>query len=83
MNEQTIELKSLLGAHELSGVDMINRQVEYYGSMEDCNVINFVLDGKTYTAIEDYNDGYRSAMEKIYVSEERVINSLYLKLRNC
>jgi len=73
--ETSIELKSLLGGHKLSGVDMINRQIEKYGSMEDCNVINFVLDGKTYTAIEDPSDGYRSSMEKIFISDDKVINN--------
>lgn len=54
MNDITLE--SLVGEHELSGVDM---SVESNG-YEDASVCRFVLDGKAYTATEDPDDGYRS-----------------------
>lgn len=66
-----MELKELVGEHVLSGVDMGTKSIQQYGERyEDCRVINFVLDGKTYTAIAD---GYRS-MNEIKESEEPVSN---------
>src|SRR3990167_2940722 len=50
---------------------MTNRQDKYF---QDCQCINFVLDGKTYTAIEDPQDGYRSSLDKIIVSDHKVEN---------
>jgi len=32
---------------------------------EDANTMTFVLDGKAYLVMEDYNDGYRSSMRDI------------------
>ena len=72
-----MELKDLVGLHKLSGVDMDSSKViEPYGSeYEDCEVVRFVLDGRTYTVIEDPNDGYRSSMKDIAVSTDPVSNS--------
>ena len=54
-----MELQELVGLHKLSGVDMSNEKIkeEWGDSFEDCQVINFILDKKTYTAIEDPSDG--------------------------
>jgi len=71
-----MELKDLIGKHVLSGVDMSNKSIGMYeDDFEDCQVIDFVLDGKTYTAIEDPEDGYRSCMSEIKESEELVSNT--------
>ena len=71
-----LELKDLVGEHVLSGVDFCTTKVEMWGEhFEDCEVVNFVLDGVTYTAIEDPNDGYRSCMEEIKVSDTPIINN--------
>jgi hypothetical protein len=70
-----MELIDLIGEHVLSGVDMSNKSILQYGSTyENCEVVNFVLDSKTYSAIEDPSDGYRSAMSEIKVSDEPVSN---------
>lgn len=71
-----MELKDLVGKHILSGVDMNSKSIEAEcgDSFEDCQVINFVLDGVTYTAIEDPSDGYRSTMREIATSEKAVSN---------
>lgn len=67
----SIELESLVGEHELSGVDYIASEempseYTYEGAEPYCaSVIRFVLDGKSYTAREDDNDGYRSAMRDL------------------
>ena len=59
-----MELKALIGKHKLSAVDIGNMQIkERYGAgFEDASCISFTLDGITYTAIEDPEDGYRSSM---------------------
>lgn len=75
MDNETVEPKSLVGSHRLSGVDEINRVYERYGEFRDCQCINFVLDGVTYTAIENPDDGYRSSLDKIIISEDGVINT--------
>lgn len=56
-----VALESLVGEHELSGVD--------FESVLDApaNSIRFVLDGRIYVATEDENDGYRSSMESLVV----------------
>lgn len=59
----TVELESLVGAHLLTGVDRSSLRVrEWTNRFAQANVINFTLDGSTYTAIEDPDDGYRSCM---------------------
>lgn len=68
------ELNDLIGLHKLSGVDYSTEHIKDYGDMQQCNAINFVLDGITYTAVEDANDGYRSAMREIKVSHFKVTN---------
>lgn len=62
MTEVTLE--SLIGLHELSGVDMTAEDLKctYGDSTYHGSVCRFVLDGKVYTACEDDNDGYRSAL---------------------
>lgn len=71
-----MELKDLVGLHKLSGVDMSNEKIkeEWGDSFEDCQVVNFILDKKTYTAIEDPSDGYRSSMREIKLSKVVIKN---------
>jgi hypothetical protein len=54
-----MELKDLVGSHILTGVDMDSKD---YG---DSQVLRFTLDGKTYAAVEDPEDGYRSCMGEL------------------
>src|SRR5574343_347944 len=56
------ELKDLVGFHVLTGVDRGSIEVEDYGSPSLCETLSFTLDGVTYTACEDPQDGYRSSM---------------------
>jgi len=71
-----MELKDLVGEHELSGVDTTTERVKQYGDYyEDCEVVRFVLDGKTYKATEDPDDGYRSYLKELEVTDEKVANS--------
>jgi hypothetical protein len=66
-----MELKDFVGLHKLSGVDMNNERTEseWGGGFEDCQVVNFILDGKVYTAIENPSDGYRSMLREIKLSD--------------
>jgi len=74
---RTVSIESLTGGHFFSGCDTVNRMVKRYEwqDAENCQVINFILDGTTYTAIEDPSDGYRSSMDKLFVSNEKVENN--------
>ena len=62
-----MELKDLIGLHELSGVDTTIEG--------DAEVVRFVLDGKTYKATEDPNDGYRSYLKELEVTDEVTSNN--------
>lgn len=70
-----MELKDLVGLHELSGVDTATEKVTKWGNYdEDANVVRFVLDDKTYKAVEDPGDSYRSYCEELIVCDEVVSN---------
>lgn len=71
-----MKLQDLVGLHKLSGVDMNGSEIkkEWGDHFEDCQVINFILDRKTYTAIEDPEDGYRSSMSEIKESKVVIKN---------
>lgn len=72
-----IALKDLVGNRKLSGVDRETEEVKRRWSeqYEGADVIRFVLDGVTYMAIEDPDDGYRSSMKKIITSDMPIKNS--------
>lgn len=63
-----MRLSELVGNHVLQGVDrLVLIRKNIFGEKEDVNAIAFQLDGKTYLAAEDPNDGYRSYCEDIVV----------------
>ena len=57
-----MQLSDFTGLHELSGVDYCE------GHEGEMNV-RFCLDGVTYLAEEDPDDGYRSYMKELKISE--------------
>ncbi len=70
-----MKLEDLIGEHLLSGVDFDHESIRQYRNLyEDAETINIVLDGKTYTAVEDPSDGYRSCMAEIKESDYKVKN---------
>jgi hypothetical protein len=73
---ENVPFESLVGEHELDAVDESTEQVKkWYGdTFESANCIRFRLDGKVYTGIEDPSDGYRSSMEKLFVSADTMTN---------
>lgn len=64
----SIDGDHLLGARFLSGVDFIPGD-------DDPAQIRFVLDGVTYAAIEDPDDGYRSALEGVFICKDKIANT--------
>jgi hypothetical protein len=73
MDNKTIEMDGLLGAHLLSGVetDYIEfKDPESYSDQDKVNVIRFILDGVSYMAVEDPEDGYRSCLGRIFIGVE-------------
>jgi hypothetical protein len=71
-----MELEELVGEHILDAVDLSseNIKVEYGDWFEDCEIIRFRLDGVCYEAIANPEDGYRSSMREIRVSEKPMVN---------
>lgn len=66
----SLNLFDLLGEHVLSGVDFDKTEVKTWGDQfEIAQCIRFTLDGVTYIAVEDPEDGYRSTMREIRISE--------------
>ena len=63
-----MELKNLTGKHILAGVE-IGTTINKFG--ECCGVVKFTLDGVTYRAVEDPDDGYRSYMQELEIVEEK------------
>jgi hypothetical protein len=71
-----MKLKDLIGKHKFSGIDFNSESIKNYAdNFEDCQVVNFILDGKTYTAIEDPDDGYRSCMKEIKEGTAKIKNT--------
>ncbi len=82
MSATMVTFESLVGRHVLTGVDMDRESIkrEWGPSFEYCDTLRFVLDGVTYRAVEDPDDGYRSAMGEFSISEAPVKNT-FAKVR--
>jgi len=67
-----MELKDLVGEHVLTGVGFGElEKKECYDEAQ--NVIDFILDGKIISAIEDPSDGYRSMMKELIENRPGVV----------
>ena len=64
-----MELKDLIGRHILSGIETGQVMCESFGYEEECEYIKFTLDGVHYMAVEDPDDGYRSYMRELEISD--------------
>lgn len=70
-----MELKDLIGRHKLSGVDYVPSTREKISKLEDYgNDILFCLDGITYLITEDEDDGYRSFMTELDITDRTIRN---------
>lgn len=70
MTGRNVDYAELAGDHMLSGVDSAAVPAGY-GDTVDC--INFVLDGMTYSAVEDPSDGYRSYLSYLVQTDELAV----------
>lgn len=70
-----MELRDLVGKHTLSGVDRITEEKRDRWDDHNPEVLRFELDGVLYGAVEDPNDGYRSAMRELKVYKGRPANT--------
>lgn len=70
----SMKIKDLVGEHLLSGVD-ISTEPTKRKLVESARVIRFVLDGTTYKAIEDPDDGELSFLQELKVTDEKVTNT--------
>lgn len=64
-----MELRDFCGRHIFSGYELRQEVVEGYINDMDATVCLFTLDGITYKAVEDPEDGYRSYCKELEVSE--------------
>jgi len=72
----TIPLSGLVGEHVLTGIDFDTKQIERLGDRSAIShVINFTLDGVTYSGVEDPSDGYRSMLEGLFKSDAPTKNT--------
>lgn len=69
-----IELDSLIGPYDLSGVDFENTRT---GEWEDASVMRFVLGGHIYVATEDPEDGYRSCLSKLEIVDGPPVRNVF------
>jgi hypothetical protein len=76
---QRVELKDLVGEHELSGVDRgVLRLAPDNRYWEDnANALLFVLDDVAYRAVEDPQDGYRSCLNSIEVVDASLLTTRF------
>jgi hypothetical protein len=65
-----MKLNDLCGMHKLRGVDIGEKEVKRWGYIDTSSTIRFILDGVTYEAVENPDDGYRSYMEEIHTTSE-------------
>lgn len=74
MTDREVDFSELAGDHMLSGVDSAEIP-DGYGEAADC--INFVIDGKTYSALEDLSDGYRSYLRYLVHTETIAVINVF------
>ncbi len=64
-------LSDLVGVHTMTGIETGTVKRENWWDGEDiCNYVKFRLDGVTYMAVEDPNDGYRSCCRELEIVDE-------------
>ena len=69
-----MDLSELVGNKMLSGIDRgTEKSMDIWS--EDANFILVVLDGIAYKFKEDPSDGYRSYMEEVEITNDKVINT--------
>ena len=64
-----MELKDLVGLHVLQGIEVGTTKLKRF-FYDECNFVKFTLDGVTYLALENPDDGYRTYMEELEIVDE-------------
>lgn len=78
MIEVAASLSDLVGNGILDAVDFgTEGHKRWTDELEDCQVCRFRLNGTTYLAVEDPNDGYRSGLEKLIVQEGAKLANIF------
>lgn len=62
--------ENLCGKHTFSGCELTSEDIECFYGVENCGICLFMLDGVTYKAVEDPDDGYRSYCRDLRISEK-------------
>lgn len=65
-----MKLSDLVGEHILSGIETGRRAVREDIENTTANYVKFTLDGVTYLAMEDPDDGYRSYLRELVIVDE-------------
>lgn len=65
-----MKLSDLVGEHILSGIETGGREVQACGETVTASCVKFTLDGMTYLALEDPDDGYRSYLRELVIVDE-------------
>ena len=76
--KKKIDKVELLGLRTLTGFEggiTIQRKDSYFHD-EDSYAVIFILDDVTYMAIEDVNDGYRSSLEQLIITDRECKNKI-------
>lgn len=73
-----MELRNLVGIHLMTGIETGTVKIKSWWSEEedDCNYVKFRLDGVTYMAVEDPDDGYRCYCRELEIEDGECRTSL-------
>lgn len=79
-----MNLLDLVGIHIMTGIETgtVKIKGQWY-SKDNCNYVKFKLDGVTYMAVEDPDDGYRSCCRDLEIVNEECKISLPNILVEC
>ena len=68
-----MELSNFLGEHVLTGCQFGTSTITYPWETTDANTLDFILDGRTLSVVEDPEDGWRSSMGEIMVGRSGLV----------
>lgn len=73
-----MNLLDLVGTHIMTGIETGTVKIKSWwsGENDNCNYVKFELDGITYMAVEDPDDGYRSCCRELKMVDEECKISL-------
>lgn len=79
-----MELRDLVGIHTMTGIETgtVKRE-NWWSGNDNCNYVKFKLDGTTYMAVEDPDDGYRSCCRELEIVDGECRMSLPNILVEC